>query len=48
MMALDGLSVFQLILANPLMAQKVEGSDLILQWELYSNHFHADVWIQLD
>jgi hypothetical protein len=47
-MVLDGLSIFQLILTNPLLVQKVEGSDLILQWKLYSNHFHADMWIQLD
>ena len=48
MMTLDGPSIFQLILANPFLVQKVEGSDLILQWKLYSNHFHADMWIQLD
>ena len=42
------MSTSHRILANPLLTQKVEGSDLILQWKLYSNHFHSDMWIQLD
>jgi hypothetical protein len=35
-MVLDGLRIFEPILANPILVRKAEGSGLIPQWKLYS------------
>lgn len=47
-MVLDGLRIFELILANPILVRKVEGKRPHPAMEIVLNHFHADVWILPD